>query len=64
MDIFIKDNHIIVVAKEGNYVGLKDESVFGEALSLGIGKTPEDCIEKPINEWEILNEININEEIN
>lgn len=51
MQITTKDNHVHVTAEEGNYVGLKDNSVFGEALSLGINTTIEDVIEKPINEW-------------
>lgn len=43
--------HIVVTADEGNYVGLKDLSVFGEALSLGTGKDENDVIEHPVDWW-------------
>lgn len=43
--------HIVVTADEGNYVGLKDLSVFGEALSLGTGKDENDVVEHPIDWW-------------
>lgn len=43
--------HIAVTADEGNYVGLKDLSVFGEALSLGTGKDENDVVEHPIDWW-------------
>lgn len=43
--------HIVVTADAGNYVGLKDLSVFGEALSLGTGKDENDVIEHPIDWW-------------
>lgn len=52
MQITIKDNHTFVIADEGNYVGLKDRSVFGEALSLGINVTVDDVIEEPIGNWQ------------
>ena len=58
MQITTKDNHNYIIADEGKYVGLKDNSVFGEALSLGINTSIEDVIEKPINEWPTSNEIN------
>lgn len=51
MKVETKDGHIYVVADEGNYVGLKDLSVYGEALSLGIGKTEDDVVEQPIDWW-------------
>ena len=51
MQVTTKDGHIFVTAEQGNYVGLADESVFGESLSIGIGLTEADCIEKPIEEW-------------
>lgn len=51
MQITEKDNHVYVVADKGNYVGLKDRSVFGEALSLGSNVTPDDVIEEPIANW-------------
>lgn len=51
MTVTEKDGHILVTADEGNYVGLKDLSVFGEALSLGRGKTDDDVIEHPIGWW-------------
>lgn len=47
----IIDGHIVLTADQGNYVGLIDESVFGESISLGLDKTEADCIEKPIEEW-------------
>lgn len=59
MQITEKDNHVYVITSEGNYVGVKDTNIFGEALSLGINTTTEDVIEKPISEWptsEILEE--------
>ena len=51
MIVTTKDGHIYVTAEQGNYVGLADESVFGESLSLGIGLTEADCVEKPIDQW-------------
>ena len=51
MQVTTKDGHIFVTAEQGNYVGLADESVYGESLSLGIGLTAADCIEKPIDQW-------------
>ena len=51
MTIDNKDGHILVTAEPGNWVGLKDLSVFGEALSLGRGKTAEDVVEHPIDWW-------------
>ena len=51
MQITTKDNHTYVIADEGNYVGLSDRSVFGEALSLGSNVTPDDVIEEPIENW-------------
>ena len=51
MQITTKDNHNYVIADEGNYVGLKDRSVFGEALSLGINVTIDDVIEEPIDDF-------------
>jgi len=56
MTITEKDNHIVVTADSGNYVGLADESVFGESLSLGVNTTLEDCIEKSMNEWPFYEE--------
>jgi len=47
----INPKHIVVTADEGNYVGLKDLSVFGEALSLGTGKDENDVIEHTIDWW-------------
>lgn len=43
--------HIVVTADAGNYVGLKDLSVFGKALSLGTGKDENDVVEHPIDWW-------------
>lgn len=51
MKVDTKDGHIYVIADEGNYVGLNDLSVFGDALSLGIGKTADDVVEHPIDWW-------------
>lgn len=51
MQITTKDNHVYVVSDIGNYVGLKDRSVFGEALSLGINVTIDDVIEESIANW-------------
>jgi hypothetical protein len=51
MKVDTKDGHIYVIADEGNYVGLKDLSVYGEALSLGRGKTEDDVVERPIEWW-------------
>jgi hypothetical protein len=53
MRITQKDNHTYVIADEGNYVGLKNKrSIYGEALSLGIGVTPDDVTEEPIANWQ------------
>lgn len=52
MKVTEKDNHTYVIADEGNYVGLKDRSVCGEALSLGINVTIDDVIEEPIGNWQ------------
>lgn len=51
MQITTKDNHVYVIADTGNYVGLKDRSVFGEALSLGVNVIADDVIEEPIGNW-------------
>lgn len=51
MQITTKDNHNYVIADEGNYVGLKDRSVFGEALSLGTNVSIDDVIEEPIDNF-------------
>ena len=51
MTVTEKDGHILVIADDGNYVGLKDLSVFGEALSLGTGKDENDVVEHPIDWW-------------
>ena len=56
MQITTKDNHTYVIADEGNYVGLSDRSVFGEALSLGSNVTPDDVIEEPIENWPVPDE--------
>jgi hypothetical protein len=61
MKVDTKDGHIYVIADEGNYVGLKDLSVYGEALSLGRGKTADDVVEHPIDWWPKLEEIEIQE---
>lgn len=52
MQITEKDNHVYVIADTGNYVGLKDRSVFGEALSLGTNVTIDDVIEEPIDNFQ------------
>lgn len=54
MQVTTKDNHTFVIADEGNYVGLKDRSVFGEALSLGSNVTVDDVIEEPIGNWQSI----------
>lgn len=64
MQITTKDNHNYVIADEGNYVGLKDRSVFGEALSLGINVSVDDVIEEPIENWPVANEEPIDNLIN
>ena len=51
MQVTTKDNHDYVIADKGNYVGLKDRSVFGEALSLGTNVSIDDIIEEPISSW-------------
>lgn len=63
MKVTTKDNHTYVIADEGNYVGLKDRSVFGEALSLGINVTVDDVIEEPIENWPAPSEEPIDNEI-
>lgn len=53
MTITQKDNHVYVIADEGNYVGLKDNrGIYGEALSLGTNVTPDDVSEEPIANWQ------------
>lgn len=64
MQITKKDNHDYVIADEGNYVGLKDRSVFGEALSLGSNVTIDDVIEEPIGNWPVAKEEPIDNLIN
>lgn len=64
MQITTKDNHDYVIADEGNYVGLKDRSVFGEALSLGINVSIDDVIEEPISSWPATSEEPIDNLIN
>lgn len=63
MTVTQKDNHTYVIADEGNYVGLSDRSVFGEALSLGINVSIDDVIEKPIESWPAPSEEPIDNEI-
>ena len=64
MRITTKDNHVYVIADEGNYVGLKDRSVFGEALSLGTNVSIDDIIEEPISSWPAPSEEPIDNLIN
>lgn len=64
MQITTKDNHDYVIADEGNYVGLKDRSVFGEALSLGTNVSIDDVIEEPISNWPAPSEEPIDNLIN
>lgn len=63
MQVTTKDNHTYVIADKGNYVGLSDRSVFGEALSLGINVTVDDVIEEPIENWPAPSEEPIDNEI-
>lgn len=46
------ENHIIVTAGRGKYVGLKDRSVYGKELSLAAGLTKDDVTEEPVENWE------------
>lgn len=63
MRVTTKDNHIYIIADTGNYVGLKDESIFGEALSLGVNTTTDNVIEMPISEWPVPDDMDIIEDL-
>lgn len=51
MKSYIKDNHVVIEAEEGNFLVLRDGSEYSKAFSLGIYDKAENYDELSMLEW-------------